>query len=186
MSIILHHAIWCPGDGKVPTGGEEILFRKFPQKNMANLLKPIVLSPYITWTYTLWVTSVYLAIWDHIRHHQKGIIDDSCHVWRSWWVHSVKHMCTFPINAPKTWSLNPVQPPHLETLRTLLRKPKHGMKESETTRYVQNLKATGSEASLRLILPSPWRDRLEEQLLDARFLNHPTGMSYDLYRYSHV
>eukprot|EP00434_Breviolum_minutum_P034338 symbB.v1.2.030387.t1/scaffold3413.1/size57303/1 len=38
---------------------------------------------------------------------------------------------------------------------TLLRKPKHGMKESETTRYVQNLKATGSEASLRLILPSP-------------------------------
>mmetsp|Transcript_43675 Transcript_43675/g.89209 ORF Transcript_43675/g.89209 Transcript_43675/m.89209 type:complete len:150 (-) Transcript_43675:70-519(-) len=44
-----------------------------------------------------------------------------------------------------------VQPPCSVTLR----KPKHGLKESETTRYVHNLKATGSEASLRLILPSP-------------------------------
>mmetsp|Transcript_254 Transcript_254/g.552 ORF Transcript_254/g.552 Transcript_254/m.552 type:complete len:147 (+) Transcript_254:30-470(+) len=35
----------------------------------------------------------------------------------------------------------------------LLRKPKHGLKESETTRYYNNMKATGSEASLRLILP---------------------------------
>ena len=45
--------------------------------------------------------------------------------------------------------------PTRSAFRTLLRKPKHGMKESETTRYVQNLKATGSDASLRLILPSP-------------------------------
>ena len=34
-----------------------------------------------------------------------------------------------------------------------LRRPRHGLKESETTRYYNNMKATGSEASLRLILP---------------------------------
>ena len=34
-----------------------------------------------------------------------------------------------------------------------LRRPKHGLKESETTRYYNNMKATLSEASLRLILP---------------------------------
>lgn len=32
------------------------------------------------------------------------------------------------------------------------RRPRFGLKESETTRYVQNLKATRSEAALRLLL----------------------------------
>ena len=119
VSIILHHAIWCPGDGKVPTGGEEILFRTSPQKNMANLLKPIVLSPYMTWTYTLWVTSVYLTIWDHNRIHQKGgIIYDSCHVWRNWWVHLLKHICTFPIYIPKN-----LDPPRFSPLEVEHQRP---------------------------------------------------------------
>ena len=41
---------------------------------------------------------------------------------------------------------------HVET-PSVLRKPRFGIKESETTRFAHNMKATRSEVALRLILP---------------------------------